>query len=507
MLKLKTFAVWLGWLACLTCAATANGAAAATPKSAKPAKSATTKPSKSPNIILFYADDLGHGDVGSYGCKDIQTPRIDSLASQGVRFTNYYSAAPICSPARAALLTGRYPSRTGVPNLVSSMPNSPGLLSSEITIAKLAKSRGYVTGLVGKWHLGSVAGSEPNDHGFDEFFGTHAGCIDYYSHIFYWPPEGEAPVHDLWRNRQEIFENGHYFTDLVAREAIQFIHTHGSQKADAPPFLLYVAFTAPHFPMMAPERYMKMYANVPDMPPERAIYAAMVTCMDDAIGQILDALQKAKLADDTLVFFASDNGATVEPEANFGGGSNAPFRGHKFSVFDGGSRSPAVVRWPGHVPSGQVRQQMVCAFDVFPTVAQAIGAELPTDRTIDGIAWQPIFNDANAAGHDVLVWQHVKQYAVRQGPWKLLVKAMDTRPHHLNIEVPKEDRVFLANVETDVGEQHNVAREHPEIVDRLNAIHDAWIKDVKYPVPVPTSAPTTNPASEPASNPASDAAM
>jgi arylsulfatase A-like enzyme len=347
--------------------------------------------------------------------------------------------------------------------------------AGEVTIAELARARGYATGLVGKWHLGFVPGCEPNDQGFDEFFGHHAGCIDYYSHLYYWTGSQDPPSHDLYRNRTEVHEEGQYMTELVAREAVRFVEARG-RPAGARPFLLYVPFNAPHFPMHAPQRFREMYAN---LPPQRAIYAAMVAALDDAIGRILAALDRAGLADETLVFFASDNGATVEPEANHGGGNNGPYRGHKFSVLEGGIHIPALVCWPGHVPAGAVRDQLVCAIDLLPTLAEAIDAPLPADRTIDGLSWLALLKDPRAAGHDVLCWREGKQYAIRQGRWKLLFRAIDTSPRRLNVEMAPEDRVFLVDLQADPGERHNLATAHPEIVHRLTELHAKWELDVK----------------------------
>ena len=431
---------------------------------------ATAALARPPNVIIFYADDLGIGDVGCYGCKDIETPNIDALARTGVRFSNYYSAAPVCAPSRAALLTGRYPFRAGVPTNVGSVPGEAGMPADEITVAELAKSRGYATAAVGKWHLGFSPDTQPNAQGFDFFFGHHAGCIDYYSHMFYWR---EPYHHDLYRNRQEIHEPGGYMTELITRETVGFIDAHHDQ-----PFLIYVPFNAPHYPMQAPERYRKKYAHLPRL---RADYAALVAALDDAIGTIMARLQHHRLTGDTLVFFMSDNGATVEARAGGGGGSNGPFREHKFSLFEGGIRMPATVSWPGRLPQNQTRDQLTIATDVLPTIAEAIGAALPADRTIDGRSWLPILQDAKANGHDALFFEWDRQRAVRQGRWKLvcdglikLSNAPEPRPRATG-----EDAVFLADIEIDPGETSNLRRQHAEVVERLSKMHDAWRKSLE----------------------------
>ena len=196
-----------------------------------------------PNFIIFLADDLGCHDLGCWGASDLKTPNIDAIAASGARFTNWYSAAPVCAPARAGLLTGRYPIRAGVPD------NGPPLAASEQTIAQALKPAGYATALIGKWHLGATADTDPNAHGFDRFYGFHSGCIDYFSHRYYWGEPRTVNYHDLWRDRTEIFEDGQYTTELFAREAVRFVR---ERRAD--PFFLYMPFNAPHYPMHAPAR-------------------------------------------------------------------------------------------------------------------------------------------------------------------------------------------------------------------------------------------------------------
>lgn len=436
----------------------------------------------SPNVIVFYADDMGIGDVGCYGCRDIQTPNIDRLAQSGVRLTNYYSAAPICSASRAALLTGRYPIRAGVPANVSSTPGDPGMPASEFTLAELATTRGYSTALIGKWHLGFSHDTQPNAQGFDYFFGHHAGCIDYYSHWFYW----QGPDHhDLYRGRTEIHEEGQYILDLVVRESNKFIDDHRNR-----PFFMYVAFNAPHYPLQAPERFRRMYALLPD---HRRQYAPLVGALDDAIGRIMAGLRERRLVDNTLVFFMSDNGPSTEDRANFGGGSVAPYRGYKFSLFEGGIHMPAIASWPGHLPEGQTRDQLAIAMDIFPTVATAIGAKLPTDRVIDGRNWWPFMRDASAPGHDILFWSHDRQNAVRKGKWKLVQRGLEYGPPKLATRpagtpatgpIPRSrpaptDQVFLSDLQADPGEKRNVASRHPDLVQWMLDAHAAWRQSLR----------------------------
>jgi len=422
------------------------------------------EPARTPNVLILYADDMGIGDLGCYGATDIRTPHLDALARSGVRFTNYYSAAPVCSPSRAALLTGRYPIRAGVPTNCSSQPGVPGMPPEEFTLAELARTRGYATALVGKWHLGFSPDTQPNAQGFDFFFGHHAGCIDYYSHWFYWQ---EPHHHDLYRNRDEIHEEGRYITDLIVREAVAFIEA----RADRP-FLLYVAFNSPHYPLQSPERIRRTYDHLFR---QRADYAAVVTAMDEAIGDILACLHRRRLERDTLVFFMSDNGATTEARSGFGGGSNGPYRGWKFSLFEGGIRMPAIVSRPGIVPAGQIRDQLAIAMDVFPTVAEAIGAELPKDRLIDGRSWWPLLADGSAPGHDVLFWAHGEQAAVRRGRWKLVRNGREAAsPTQPAARPAGREPVFLSDLQVDPGETTNLAAQHPRIVEELSRMHEQW---------------------------------
>ncbi len=222
---------WMAGAAAATAAAQTRGAGA-----------------RKPNVVLFLADDLGCHDLGCWGATDLKTPNIDALAAGGTRFTNWYAAAPVCAPSRASLLTGRYPIRCGVPD------NGPVLAPSEETIASLVKKEGYATGLFGKWHLGSTPETVPNAHGFDRFFGFHAGCIDYYSHRFYWGEPRTVNYHDLWRDRTEVFEDGQYTTEMFTREAVQFIHDHR-----AGPFYCHMTYNAVHYPMHAPRKYVERF--------------------------------------------------------------------------------------------------------------------------------------------------------------------------------------------------------------------------------------------------------
>jgi arylsulfatase A-like enzyme len=426
-----------------------------------------------PNIVLFLADDLGCHDLGCWGASDLRTPHIDSIAASGARFTNWYSAAPVCAPARAALLTGRYPIRAGVPD------NGPPLRASEITIASALKPAGYSTALIGKWHLGTTPDTDPNGHGFDRFYGFHSGCIDYFSHRYYWGEPRTVNYHDLWRDRTEIFEDGQYTTELFAREGTRFVREH---RAD--PFFLYMPFNAPHYPMHAPERYKERF---PRLDPERRTYAAMIAAVDDAVGQVLSTIREQGLENDTLVLFSADNGATREARAGLDqkpatAGHNTPFRGNKFSAFDGGMHVPMLMRWPGTIPQGQVIRELGSHLDLMPTFCKAAGAALPASRTLDGADALPMAASAAKSPHDAIYWSAGGQLAVRRGPWKLVQngKTFDGSPTG-NKPLEGDDAIFLSNVEQDPGESKNLRHEHATVADELLTLAEQWLNTVREP--------------------------
>jgi len=433
------------------------------------ASTANTKP----NFVIFYTDDQGIGDIGCYGATDIQTPHMDALAASGVRFTDWYSASPVCSPSRAALLTGRYPQRTGVSRILKARRGTPGLYADEVTIAKALKKLGYRTGAFGKWHLGSAPQSRPNSQGFDEFYGFHAGCIDYYSHIMYWEMgSGIYPVHDLWKNDEEVWENGTYFTDIITRESIRFIRQNSSR-----PFFLYVPYNAPHYPMHAPRKYFERYKH---LEPHRRLQAAMVATVDESIGKIMGVLKEESLLENTVVFFQSDNGATIEKRCllddsgePYHGGSNHPFRGYKGGLYEGGIRMPAMLSWPGHIPAGTVCKEMGCAIDILPTFLGIAGAELPERRIIDGKDILPMAKGEAASPHQRLFWAYGNQLAVREGRWKLILQPEGSFEKSRNAP-----EAFLADLENDPGEKINLAAQKPELTQRLKESALKWKEDV-----------------------------
>ena len=426
-----------------------------------------------PNVIVIFTDDQGSIDLNCYGAKDLKTPNLDKLANGGVRFNQFYAGSSVCSPSRATLLTGKTNLKAGLPGNVpvpeyQKAKGKTGLPTEQVTIAEMLKANGYYTALIGKWHLGHSPEQLPNGQGFDYFFGHERGCIDNYSHFFYWSGPNK---HDLHRNNEEVYYPGQNFGDLMVNEMKQII----SQKKEDP-FFVYWAFNAPHYPYQGTVKWLEHYKNLPT---PRREYAAFLSTMDEQIGQVLDELDKQGLTDNTIVIFQSDQGHSTEERAFWGGGNASPYRGCKFTFFEGGIRVPAIIRYPNVIPANELRKQMASGMDWLPTIAELTNSEI-IDKTIEGKSLMPIINDANAPSqHDVLHWQvgsyndQKSQWAVRKGDWKLYANAKDSTTKK---RLKKEDALFLINLKEDIGEQHNVARQYPEKVEELKALHDEWLK-------------------------------
>jgi arylsulfatase A-like enzyme len=416
-----------------------------------------------PNVLVVVLDDLGCHDLGYLGASDLKTPNIDAIAARGVKFRNWYSNAPVCAPARSAILSGRFPARAGVAN------NGPALPHGVPTIASVLAAGGYRTGCVGKWHLGNTDQTAPTGHGFNSFYGFHSGCVDFYSHRYYWGEPRVPNYHDLYRNRTEIFDDGRYLTERIAEEAVEFIGRGGG------PFFGYIAFNAPHYPMHAPEKYK---ARFPDLAPERRTYAAMIAAVDDGIGQIHRALEAAGAAENTLLFLIGDNGATTEKRAGLNGnfataGNNGMFKGFKFSLFDGGMHVPGFVCWPARIRQGGWTEELAMSMDILPTVCRAAGVPVPA--AVDGSDILPTLVEGAHSPHRALYWSQDGQLATRRGPWKLVVNGrLYDRRDDGGQPLTGEDSVWLSNLDEDPGESRNLRRAQPKIVDELLTDLQRW---------------------------------
>lgn len=430
----------------------------------------TINHSRRPNVILIYTDDQGSIDMNCYGAKDLYTPNLDQLAAQGTRFTQFYVGAPVCSPSRAALMTGRYPQRAQLAGNTSSMHGVAGMPGKQVTMAEMLKGAGYVTGHVGKWHLGYTPDTMPNGQGFDYSFGHMGGCIDNYSHFFYWAGPNR---HDLWQNGKEVWRDGEFFGDLVVEESGRFIETNRDK-----PFFLYCAINMPHYPLQGKDKFRKMYEKVDE--PRRS-YAAFVSTVDDMVGRIVNKVDSLGIRNNTVIIYCSDHGHSVEERTNYGGGDSGPYRGHKFTVWEGGIRVPCIVSWPGTIGQGQVRSQMAINMDWMATLSHWCGGKI--EHKIDGKDISGIIADPDVPSpHEMLLWHRPHrdpkkaQAAVRRGKWKLVLNGPATRDRHLDLPGAK---VFLSDMTRDVTETKNLAGQYPEVVRQLQDIHDKWIEEVQ----------------------------
>lgn len=398
-----------------------------------------------PNIVLIVADDLGYADVGFHGCEQIPTPSIDAIAAGGVRFTQGYVTGPVCSPTRAGLLTGRYQQRFGHEYNTGGIredASEVGLPTSEETIADLLSEAGYVTGAVGKWHLGNAPKFHPMERGFDEFFGFLGGGHSYLDRVT------RANAEPILRGREAVSETD-YLTDAFGREAVSFIEKHAKKR-----FFLYLSFNAVHTPLQATPELLERFPEV--TPQNRRTYAAMLASMDDAIGGVVKALEKNGLTERTLLIFLGDNGG---PRAN--ASRNDPLRGQKGTVYEGGVRVPFALSFPGRVPEGLVFTEPVVSLDLLPTIAAAAGVKLRGAEKIDGIDLLPWLNaEKEGAPHETLFWRQGSRLAVRHGDLKLLRQT--------------GTEVQLFDLAADPRESKDLAAARPEDVAKLRALFDEW---------------------------------
>jgi arylsulfatase A len=406
-----------------------------------------------PNIIFIMTDDAGYGDLGSYGATDVRTPVLDQLARDGVRFTDFYSNGATCSPTRAGLMTGRYQQRYGIdaplPHAASS--NGLGLEPSGHSLPTLLKGAGYNTALMGKWHLGHRPEQSPEAHGFDYFFGFKSGYIDFYTHT---DGGGDA---DLFEHGQSIEIEG-YMTDLITQRSIRYIEENAGE-----PFFLSVQYNAPHWPYQVPGQPSVAVRNAAHLQPwedntsTRADYVAMLEHVDQGIGQILRALDAAGLADNTLVIYTNDNGGEWLAD-------NGPLFNRKFSVWEGGIRVPAIMRWPGVIPAGQVLDQVGITMDFTATMLALAGASLPAGYASEGINLMPIVTGQSPQVERTLFWRAGTTSAVRSGDIKLVQQGPQS--------------FFVFNVREDAGENHYLTNRSQADASRLRALLEAWKEDV-----------------------------
>jgi len=413
-----------------------------------------------PNFIVIYADDLGYGDLGCYGHPMIRTPHLDRMAAEGMRFTQFYSAAEVCTPSRAALLTGRYPIRNGMCHSqfrVLRNNAAGGLPREEITLAELLKQRGYATGMVGKWHLGHLPEHLPPHHGFDDYFG-----MPYSNDMLPAPdaPKGrekffaENPAY--WRtplirgtNVIEAQPDQRFLTRRYTEEAVRFIRTHKNG-----PFFLYFAHTFPHVPLFASADFRgKSPAG---------FYGDVIEELDWSVGRVLDTVRAQGLAERTLVLFSSDNGPWLI--FNHHGGSAGPLREGKGSTWEGGMRVPGIFWWPGRIPAGVVQREVAATLDVLPTFAKLAGAPLPT-VTLDGVDISPLlFNTGRGERDAFFYYRGDVLFAARMGEWKA---HFITRSGYGPDQPETHDPPLLFHLGEDLGERFNRAAEHPEVLERI----------------------------------------
>ncbi len=476
--RFSLFAAGLGWVAasqvfCLAvvwqCAATCRASAAST---------------EPPNILVIVSDDQGYRDLGCFGSDEIKTPHLDRLAREGVRLTSFYVTWPACTPSRGSLLTGRYPQRNGVYDMIrNEAPDyghkySPaeyeatferigGMDTREVLLPAVLKTSGFASGIYGKWDLGSLQRFLPMQRGFDHFYGFVNTGIDYFTHERYGVPS-------MYRGNTPTTEDkGTYCTYLFQREAVRFLRENKDR-----PFFLYVPFNAPHgasnldpkirSAAQAPDKYKKQYPHLADDFVEstrygrdalvasrgkrRLEYAASITCMDDAIGELLDLLDEFKLAENTIVIFFSDNGGG-------GGSDNSPLRGGKAQMYEGGIRVPCIVRWPKQIPVGRTSDEFLTSLEIFPTLVRAAGGRLPDGFVYDGYDMLPVLQGKQASPRTEMFWERRDHRAARVGHWKW-------------VDAGRGGGLF--DLSRDIGEQNDVSADNPETLANVKARFADW---------------------------------
>jgi arylsulfatase A-like enzyme len=415
---------------------------------------ASTRGAEQPNLIIFYADDLGWGETGCQGNKDIPTPHIDSIATNGIRFTQGYVAATYCSPSRAGLLTGRYPTRFG--HEFNSVANVTGLHLNETTLADRLKGLGYATACIGKWHLGMKPEYRPTKRGFDEFYGTLANTSFYHPKNFV-----DSRISDDVR---PVTDESFYTTDAFAERAVDWI-----EKNKAKPKFLYLPFNAQHAPLQAPKKYLDRFPNITDE--KRKLFAAMMSGMDDAIGKVMGKIRDLGQEENTMYFFIGDNGGPTQSTTSQNGG----LRGFKMTTYEGGPRVPFLAQWKAKWPAGKTYDKPVINLDVLPTFVAAADGKVDPAWKLDGVDLQPYVSGANSGRpHETMYWRYGEQWAVRSGDMKLVVS-------HGGSGKPE-----LYDLASDVAETKDLSSAKPGKAAELQALYNAWSVEQ-----APPSAPNT----------------
>ncbi len=414
-------------------------------------------PATRPNVVLIILDDVGYGDIGSYGAPDIKTPSIDRLAKEGVRLTDFYANGSTCTPTRAGLISGRYQQRYALehPITVVATDGDIGLAASGRSLPQLLRNHGYATGLVGKWHLGYKPEFSPGAHGFESFFGFKSGYIDYYEHT------ASDGLPDLFDNDRPVRVDG-YMTDLITQRSVTFITDHAGR-----PFFLEVAYNAAHWPYQVPDQPSRAIDNARHLLPHdantstRADYVKIMERADRGVGEILATLDRLGLARDTLVIFTNDNGGEWLSR-------NAPLFNRKFTLWEGGIRVPTILRWPGRIPAGRVSSQVGITMDLTASILAATNTPVPADARLEGINLLPLLDGRSPIVQRTLFWRvrtgGLDQRAVRSGDMKLLLDGTA--------------RVMLFDVRKDLAERNDLAQDHTGDVRRLHQLLVAWERDV-----------------------------
>jgi arylsulfatase A-like enzyme len=426
---------------------------------------AQPRTSSSPNVVLIITDDVGYGDLGSYGATDIRTPNIDRLAKEGVRFTDFYANGAVCSPTRAALITGRYQQRVAIENVVTPA-DKRGLPATGRSLPQLLKNHGYATALIGKWHLGYQPEVGPNAHGFDYFFGFLSGAVNYYHHYM----RNGSP--DLYENTTPVTEPG-YLTDMLTRRSVDFIDRNAQR-----PFFLEVAYNAAHWPFQSPHHSPDAFPKDRDLfqgpddvtKPTRKDYAEILERADAGVGHILGALDRHGLAANTLVIFTNDNGGEWLSR-------NAPLFNRKGTLWEGGIRVAAIMRWPGHVPGGTNTDQVGITMDLTATILAATNTPVPREARLDGIDLVPLVQAIARPSERTLFWRFLvparQHRAVRSGNWKLMRDG---------------EHLLLFDLRNDPGERNDLSQQRPDLVAALRAQLLEWETQVEAEAKTTTAA-------------------